>query len=160
MKPAAPIRPSLSRSQRGGGRQLEGDFGEQSLRKVLPRAQKLSLMKKQFSGLCCCEAGCVEPVLFPNETNEVIEAAEESDVRIPVPTPQLPSQSDIDDHCITHIPYRSWCRFCVEGRGREMAHKEVDHGSRDVATVAFDYLFVTKKDVFTNGEWASEATRA
>lgn len=117
-------------------------------------------MKNPFSGACCCEAGCGEPVLFPNETEEVIEAAEESDVRIPVPTPQLPSQSDIDDHCITHIPYRSWCRCCVEGRGREMAHKEVDHGSRDVATVAFDYLFVTKKDVFTKGEWASEATRA
>ena len=41
-----------------------------------------------------------------------------------------------------------------------MAHKEVDHVSRDVATVAFDYLFVTKKDVFTKGEWPRWPTRA
>ena len=38
------------------------------------------------------------------------------------PTPELPSQEEIDRHQIDHIPYRSWCRFCLEGHGREDAH--------------------------------------
>ena len=32
------------------------------------------------------------------------------------PSPQKPSASEVEEHRITHIPCRSWCRECVEGR--------------------------------------------
>ena len=49
--------------------------------------------------------------------DELIEAEEETEPRNSLPNPELPSQSEIDDHNIDHCPYRSWCPHCVEGRG-------------------------------------------
>ena len=72
---------------------------------------------------------------------ELVEAEEETAPRDSLPSPELPSQSEIDDHNVDHCPYRSWCRHCVEGRAREMAHKLQDQGTRKISTVLFDYLF-------------------
>ena len=33
--------------------------------------------------------------------------------------PRMPSQDDQREHELTHLPYRSWCRHCVRGRGKE-----------------------------------------
>ena len=49
------------------------------------------------------------------EEGEVIVAEEEHQVVKSLPTPSLPTQSEVDDHEIDHIPYRSWCPGCVEG---------------------------------------------
>ena len=86
-------------------------------------------------------------------TQEAIEAEEECQPVNSLPTPGRPSQSEIDDHNVTHVPYRSWCSHCVEGRGREMAHTSVDRGDRSVATVAFDYLFMVQFGVYIREEW-------
>ena len=61
-------------------------------------------------------------------------------------TPYQPSQSEIDDHMVDHIPYRHWCRCCLEGFGREASHDRV-HGERLIPVVAFDYLFITRRGV-------------
>ena len=37
-------------------------------------------------------------------------------------SPELPSQAEIDEHNVSHLPYRSWCRFCVMGRGKADFH--------------------------------------
>ena len=37
-----------------------------------------------------------------------------------------------------------------------MAHKLQDPGARKVATISFDYLFVTRRNVFTRDEWEIE----
>ncbi len=39
--------------------------------------------------------------------------------------PKLPKECDIQDHNLTHLPFRSWCRHCVRGRGKEMPHKKL-----------------------------------
>ena len=31
--------------------------------------------------------------------------------------PREPSQQEWEDHRVDHFPYRSWCPFCVKGRG-------------------------------------------
>ena len=36
--------------------------------------------------------------------------------------PKLPSKSEVEEHNITHLPFRSWCRHCIRGRGKEMPH--------------------------------------
>ena len=69
---------------------------------------------------------------------EVIEAAveEAAEPKRSLPTPDMPSQSDIDRHREDHIPYQSWCDHCVEGRGREASHRAVDKSKRRISTVS------------------------
>ncbi len=40
--------------------------------------------------------------------------------------PQLPTEAERLEHEMTHVPYRSWCRHCARGRGKEMGHKKVE----------------------------------
>ena len=37
--------------------------------------------------------------------------------------PRLPTQAEVDDHNITHMPYRNWCPHCVRGRGKDLDHR-------------------------------------
>ena len=48
-----------------------------------------------------------------------IEVEEEGVVPKGVSVPYTPSQREIDEHELTHIPYRSWCAHCVRARARE-----------------------------------------
>ena len=36
--------------------------------------------------------------------------------------PKLPTKKDVDEHELSHLPYRSWCRYCVEGKGKVAPH--------------------------------------
>ena len=36
-----------------------------------------------------------------------------------VTKPDEPSRKEWDDHMVTHLPYRSWCPFCVKARHKE-----------------------------------------
>ena len=40
-----------------------------------------------------------------------------------VQDPKLPSKEEVEEHNLTHLPYRSWCRHCVRGRGKGLPHK-------------------------------------
>ena len=57
-------------------------------------------------------------------------------------TPELPSREQIEAHRVDHWPYRSWCKECVEGFGRERDH---GHKQSRVAIISMDYAFVTPK---------------
>ena len=84
---------------------------------------------------------------------EFVEAEEEPQAVDSLPSPNMPTQSERDDHDLTHYPYRCWCRHCVEGRGLRMGHRlGSDHSSRGVAIVGFDYMFVTPRNVYTRDE--------
>jgi hypothetical protein len=58
---------------------------------------------------------------------------------------KLPSAIDVACHECTHMPYRSWCKFCVQGRGRGEAHRQ-GHGST-VPIIGLDYFFLTESGV-------------
>ena len=40
-----------------------------------------------------------------------------------LPQPRLPSREEVQEHELTHIPYRSWCVHCVRGAGRSDAQR-------------------------------------
>ena len=87
--------------------------------------------------------------------DELVECEEEAQPVDSLPTPYMPTQSERDDHELTHATYRSWCEHCVKGRGVEMAHRlGDDHSQRGVALIGFDYMFLTGKEVYTREEWA------
>ena len=43
--------------------------------------------------------------------------------------PGQPTRQQLADHRITHVPFRSWCRWCVMGRARGAQHRGSDDES-------------------------------
>ena len=77
---------------------------------------------------------------------------EEAIVPASLPTMYQPTHSEYLDHCVTHYPFRAWCKHCLEGRGREFGH-EAHRGDKDSWTmpvIAFDYCFVSDRGEVKN----------
>ena len=56
--------------------------------------------------------------------------------------PRQPSQQEKEEHEMTHLPFRSWCRPCIMARGREEdCHKSMEE-ERQVPVVHLDYMFM------------------
>ena len=72
-----------------------------------------------------------------------------------VRSPPMPSQQEIDEHRVSHLPYRSWCPECVEAFGRERGHSKQSE-SRTIPLVSCDYLYLTKNGVFAREELDEE----
>ena len=58
--------------------------------------------------------------------------------------PTLPSQEEVDEHNKAHLPFRSWCRHCVRGRGREASHQRTKE-KPGMSEVHFDFFFMGKE---------------
>ena len=56
--------------------------------------------------------------------------------------PRLPTQQEVDNHNITHVPYRNWCAHCVRGRGRDLDHRRSVEDPRRMLEFSFDYCFM------------------
>ena len=65
-------------------------------------------------------------------------------------TPLKPSAQEVDEHNVTHLPYRSWCNHCVRGRGRALAHQRVREDADDKARrrprVSMDYFYLGRRE--------------
>ena len=129
-----------------------------------PRGQQAPGEAVGGLGVVVKEAGKVEDVevldfeaegvqdALPEAEGEIIEAYDDEDCapRRVAPDPGSPSQQQIDDHEVDHMPYRSWCPARVGGRGIGDQHKAGPEGR--VPIVSFDYLLVTKTGVKQQGQ--------
>ena len=43
----------------------------------------------------------------------------------PIRCPTAPADCDRERHALTHVPFRSWCQYCVLGRSRSTPHRRV-----------------------------------
>ena len=66
-------------------------------------------------------------------------------------SPQEPSKEEREEHERTHMPFRSWCRHCVRGRGKEEGCKKVKRDYEGFE-VHMDFMFM--------GDEGSEKTLA
>ena len=60
-----------------------------------------------------------------------------------------PTKKEKEEHEATRIPFRSWCRYCVRGRGRNKPHRGTDQSEEEemrVATITMDYFFMNEED--------------
>ena len=77
------------------------------------------------------------------------EAAESLESQFPRPrkAPSYPSAEAIAAHRISgHAVYRSWCRDCVQGRGRNAPHRTVHEAEAPtLPVISFDYGFLGSK---------------
>ena len=79
------------------------------------------------------------------EKGEQVEAEEETEAGIRRPIkmqdPKEPSDEERREHNLTHLPYRSWCKYCVGGRGKEAPHRRQEHQG-DLPELHLDYAFM------------------
>ena len=81
------------------------------------------------------DAGQSDGETDPKEENEPMRIAAD---------PMMPTQSEVEEHRITHIPYRNWCEDCVLGRATGEPHRTHDDKRRRIPVVGLDYFFMTK----------------
>ena len=48
-----------------------------------------------------------------------------------LPAPTFPSVKKIEEHNLAHLPYRSWCKYCIMGRRPNATHRT--HSSKERA---------------------------
>ena len=51
------------------------------------------------------------------------QGEEEAQVPLAVKAPRLPSAREIEEHNLTHCPFRSWCPHCIKGQAKDDAHR-------------------------------------
>ena len=91
------------------------------------------------------KAGLVAPVEDECCDEENVDIDEEGEPMRYVPDPGQPSIEEIERHRCDHWPFRSWCQWCVKGRGTGMTHKP--RGPSEVPRVGIDYFFITEGNV-------------
>ena len=57
-------------------------------------------------------------------------------------SPKQPTQREIDEHNISHLPPRNWCAHCVRGRAVSTPHRSLPDEERRLPTVSMDYYFM------------------
>ena len=92
------------------------------------------------------EAGASTREVGDGEEGE-IEKAETEVEEIKKPkiarTPRAPTAKEIAEHVPLHAQDRSWCKWCVWGRGTSNHHKKGDPESKIGVTVSMDHCFAT-----------------
>ena len=80
---------------------------------------------------------------------------EEQDERSPamVADVQSPTPQEWMRHCITHIPCRPWCRYCMAGKGRTRRHRRcrVDR-QNEVPVISMDYAALGPRGDIMDGD--------
>ena len=84
---------------------------------------------------------------MPAEGEVEIEGSDDVEPLKKAKNPKLPSTEEVEEHNRTHIPYRSWCQWCVAGRGRGDQHRSSPESS--IPIVGVDYFYITSNGVVT-----------
>ena len=82
--------------------------------------------------------------VIPSLSSRDVEVHDSAPIAV-ASSPKEPTQQERDEHEATHLPYRSWCKHCVRGRGRSEAHKQLQADtSHTVPHVSMDTVLWVK----------------
>ena len=59
-----------------------------------------------------------------------------------------PTDREVEEHVVNHLPFRSWCRHCVKGKARSLPHRvrsAEDKKEESLPVVSIDYMFMHDK---------------
>ena len=87
-----------------------------------------------------------EPLRNENEQNE---DTQDIDMKC---LPCQPSAREIEQHNITHWPFRAWCPACVLGRATSDPHKRKQNRKSDVQMIIIDYSYFGKPKKSAEGD--------
>ena len=76
------------------------------------------------------------------EADKEEEEGEEAQRAKGIRAPTKPSKEEVDDHMLTHLPFRSWCPHCVRGKSKGKPHRKGKGEEKEIPTLALDYTFM------------------
>ena len=111
----------------------------------------------QTGGSSASDAAPVIAAAAPPAQGESTRAGEGEEVGLtedaviprPAPTPCTPTRAEREAHEATHLPYRSWCAVCVQGRADNPQRRRLppsEEGDRRLPEVHIDYAFLRRTD--------------
>ncbi|CAE6933232.1 RE2 [Symbiodinium sp. CCMP2592] len=100
--------------------------------------------KNRSGSLYVGEAGSADPPREEAASASSQPQVDEGQSAQPLARPDRPTPEMIAAHEVSHVPYRSWCRACVAGRGRAYQHKASGQEST-VPVISMDYLYFNER---------------
>ena len=66
---------------------------------------------------------------------------------MPCTEPGKPTKKEIEEHAVTHLPFRSWCPQCVMGKAKDDPHRKVEQEVKEAGMpiVSIDYMYLGKR---------------
>ena len=55
------------------------------------------------------------------------EPGDELPFGLKINAPVRPTRKELEEHSVSHFPFRSWCEACIRGKAKANPHKRVDH---------------------------------
>ena len=82
------------------------------------------------------------------DENDESGEEERAGERVPrrVQDPRLPTREEIEQHNLTHLPFRSWCLHCLRGKGEANPHHQAERDDGAIPEVHMDYCFLGGKE--------------
>ena len=96
--------------------------------------------------------GEAEEALGEDDDDVEIKANEEVEPLAVSPSPSKPSAAEVEEHRVTHIPFRRWCRECMMGRGLGEQRGRHQGRAHSIPIVGVDYFYITSKGVESREE--------
>lgn len=57
-----------------------------------------------------------------------------------------PSRQEVEEHMLSHFPFKAWCKHCVKGKAKGKLHRRIkDTEKYTKAIVSMDYMFMGTK---------------
>ena len=72
-----------------------------------------------------------------------------------MPDQGAPTQSEIDDHNVDHLPYRSCCECCGKGKASGEPHRRIAVESK-IPIIALGYMFIFNGKIVMRHELSEE----
>lgn len=65
-----------------------------------------------------------------------------------------PTIEEVEDHNLTHLPFRNWCVFCVEGKAQDDPHRRTAKQEEEqyISIVSIDYMFMESRESRLRGK--------
>ena len=90
-------------------------------------------------------------ITVDDDAQEAERSSEAEPLRA-APSPVMPSAAEVEDHKLTHWPFRSWCDECQLGRGLGEQHRSRAGRERNIAIVGMDYWYMTDVGLLKRSE--------
>ena len=61
-------------------------------------------------------------------------------------SPDQPTTREVEEHMVTHVPYRSWCPYCIAGKSKADAHFNKGKRGIEMPEIHIDYMFMESEE--------------
>ena len=77
-----------------------------------------------------------------DEDGEGLEEVSEEAMRVrKLVDPKKPSQQEVDEHFLSHLPFRNWCPHCMKGKAKELDCRRSEGAEGGLPEFHLDYCF-------------------